>query len=233
MRLLTIIPARAGSKGVPGKNRAVIHGKPLIAWTIECALRTEGLERIVVSTNDSDTLKIASSYDRVVPMFRPEKLAKDTTPIADVISYHLDVESTNGHDTYDAVLLLQVTAPIREPRHILGAIDALKPGINSVISVVGLSEMSPARMYELDEHNVLRPILPAYEAARRQEIPPTYFRNGSIYLVRVPAFRSQYNVMAKPAAGYKMEEKLLLNIDEPRDLLIAGPLIAAWQEGKL
>ena len=93
--------------------------------------------------------------------------------------------------------------------------------------------MHPARMYQLADDALLRPMIPTFEFARRQDIPPAYYRNGSIYLTRTEAFLSQRSMMAKPAAGFLMEEKLLLNIDEPRDMLIAGTLVEAWQEGQL
>lgn len=232
MKLLTIIPARGGSKGVPGKNRIPVYGKPLVAWTIECALRTDASQKIVVSSDDSSILAIAESYENVVASPRPASLSQDQTPITDVIEYFLAQEEAVGSPPYDAILLLQPTAPIREPSHILGAMNALRPGINSVISVVEMRDMHPARMYRL-ESDELSPLIPEYEHARRQDIPPAYYRNGSIYLVRTEAFRGQRTVMAKPSAGYLMESNLLLNIDEPRDMLIAEPLIAAWQEGRL
>jgi CMP-N,N'-diacetyllegionaminic acid synthase len=233
MKILTIIPARSGSKGIPFKNRVPVYGKPLIAWTIECALCTEGLDRIIVSTDDTEILSIAQGYKRVVPMCRPERLAKDETPISAVIEYLLIQEAEANQGPYDAVLLLQPTAPIREPRHISGALQALKPSVNSVVSVVAIQDMHPARMYHLLDRSLLKPMFADYEHARRQDIPPAYFRNGSIYLVRTEAFRRQNTLIAKPTAGYQMEEKLLLNIDEPRDMIIAGALVAAWQKGDL
>lgn len=233
MNLLTIIPARGGSKGVPGKNRRPVCGKPLIAWTIECALKTPELGRIVVSSDDPEILAIAGSYERIAPIQRPENLALDATLITDVIAHLLRQEEAAGHGPSDAILLLQPTAPIREPRHIQEALQALVPGVNSVISVVAMHDMHPARMYELGEGRILKPMVPALEAARRQDIPPAYYRNGSIYLTRTEAFLAQHAVMAKPAVAYEMELNLMLNIDEARDILIAEPLIAAWQEGRL
>jgi CMP-N-acetylneuraminic acid synthetase len=233
MKLLTIIPARGGSKGIPGKNRLPVHGKPLIAWTIECALRTEGLGRIVVSTDDAEILTIAQGYKGVVALHRPAHLAEDKTPIVEVIEHLLAQEAAAGQGPYEAILLLQPTAPIREPRHIHGALQALKPDVNAVISVVAMQDMHPARMYQMGDDLLLQPMIPALELTRRQDIPPAYCRNGSIYLVRAEGFRGQRSVMAKPAAGYEMEARLLLNIDEPRDMLIAAPLIAAWQDGRL
>jgi CMP-N,N'-diacetyllegionaminic acid synthase len=233
MNILTVIPARGGSKGVPGKNKVLVHGKPLIAWTIECALRTEGLDRIVVSSDDSEIIEIAASYDRVIPLHRPKHLAQDDTPIADVIEHLLSMEDGTHAHPCDAILLLQPTAPIREPRHIQGALQALTEGVNSVISVVPMQDMHPARMYQLATGTLLEPMIRDYEHARRQEIPTAYLRNGSIYLVRPDAFRSQRMIIAKPAAAYLMERDLLLNIDEPRDIVIASSLVAAWQEGRI
>ena len=232
MKLLTIIPARGGSKGVPGKNRLPVHGKPLIAWTIECALATDGLGRIVVSSDDARILDIASSYEGIVARRRPDRLSQDATLVTDVIAHLLAEEDAEGH-AYDAILLLQATAPIREPRHIHEALAKLVPGVNAVISVVAMQDMHPARMYKLGEDGVLQPMIPELETARRQDIPPAYYRNGSVYVVRTDAFRTQHAVMAKPSAAYVMDLNLMLNIDEPRDMLVAGPLIGAWQEGRL
>lgn len=233
MNLLTIIPARGGSKGIPGKNRQLVYGKPLIAWTIECALATQELGRIVVSSDDDSILAIAESYSGVVAHRRPGHLAEDHTPIIDVIEYLLDQEQVEGRCQYDAVLLLQPTAPIREPAHIREAICTMSAGVNAVISVVEMHDVHPARMYHLDDFLFLHSMMPSLEFIRRQDIPPSYYRNGSIYLVRTDAFREQKSVMAKPAAGFIMDHRLLLNIDEPRDMLVAEPLIAAWQEGRL
>lgn len=233
MKVLTIIPARGGSKGVPGKNIRPVHGKPLIAWTIECALAAKGLDRIVVNSDDDAILALAQGYPGIVARRRPADLARDGTPIVPVVAHALAEEEADGGGPYDAVLLLQPTAPLREPLHIEQALGLLRDEVNAVIAVCAMHDMHPARMYAMAGDGVLSPMIPAFEQARRQDIPPAWYRNGSIYLVRRTAFEEQSAVMAKPAVGYSMDDRYLLNIDEPRDMLVAEALVAAWQEGRL
>lgn len=233
MRVFALIPARAGSKGVPRKNLRLVYGKPLISWTIEAALAARCLDRITVSSDDDAILEIAGGYHGVVPLPRPAALAADASPIIPVIAHALEDAERTQHIRYDAILLLQPTAPIREPAHISEAIAGLQMGINAVISVCEMQDLHPARMYRRMDDGGLVPMIPEYEQARRQDIPPAYYRNGSIYIVRREAFESQGAVMAKPAFGYVMPQRYLLNIDEPRDLIVAEALVAAWQEGRL
>jgi CMP-N-acetylneuraminic acid synthetase len=233
MKVLAIIPARGGSKGVPGKNIRLVHGKPLIAWTIECALASRGLERIVVSSDDDAILAVVQGYAGILARKRPPELARDDTPIVPVIAHALAREEADGGGPYDAILLLQPTAPMREPLHVEQALAALGDGVNAVISVCAMRDMHPARMYRMDDDGALSPMIPAYEQARRQDIPPAWYRNGSIYLVRRSAFDAQGAVMAKPAFGYAMDQRYLLNIDEPRDMLVAEALVPAWRQGRL
>jgi len=229
MNVLTIIPARGGSKGVPGKNIRPVHGKPLMAWTIECALAVRGLERIVVSSDDPAILDVARAYPRIVARERPAEHARDNSLIAPAVAHILaeDERETGAH--YDAILLLQATAPLREAFHVEEALGLLRDGVNTVISVCAMRDMHPARMYRMQDDRELVSLMPELEQARRQDIAPVYYRNGSIYLVRRDAFDATGSLMAKPAVGYEMEDRYLLNIDEPRDMLIAEPLIAAWK----
>ncbi len=233
MKVIAIIPARGGSKGVPGKNLREVYGKPLIAWTIECALAARGLDRIVISSDDEAILAVARRYDGVLAHARPCNLAEDDTPIVPVIAHELVAAESEGFGPFDAILLLQPTAPMREPFHIEQAIAALSVGVNAVISVCAMHDMHPARMYKMREGGALSALMPEFEKSRRQDIPPAYYRNGSIYLVRREAFERQGAVMAKPATGYEMADRFLLNIDEPRDMIVADALIAAWQQGRL
>lgn len=233
MLALALIPARGGSKGVPGKNLRPVYGKPLIAWSIEVALAASGLARVVVSSDDEAILAIADGYPGVMSLRRPPTLAEDDTSIVPVIVHAL-AEAERGQDIrFDAVLLLQPTAPMREANHIAEALSALRPGVNAVISVCEMRDVHPARMYRRADDGVLSPMIPEFEHARRQDIPPAYYRNGSMYLVRREAFESQAAVMAKPAVGYVMPGRYLLNIDEPRDMIVAEALVAAWQERRI
>lgn len=226
MKILTVIPARGGSKGVPGKNIRPVHGKPLLAWTIECALATKGLDRIVLSSDDEAILDVGRAYPGIAISRRPEELSRDQTPTAPVVAQVLAEEEANGHGPFDAILLLQATAPLREPWHVEQAITSLREGVNTVISVAEMRDLHPARMYSMGEGDELLSLMPELEVARRQDIPPVYYRNGSIYFVRRSAFDASGSLMAKPSIGYVMDDRYLLNIDEPRDMLVAEVLMA-------
>ncbi len=228
MKTLAIIPARGGSKGVPGKNKALINGKPLICYTIETALEASGIDHLVVSSDDPDILKIAEGYKEVLVHDRAKELASDTSPITDTIRKLADTYPS------DVIMLLQPTSPIREPHQIEQAIALLEKNkqANSVISVTAMDDVHPARMY-WDKEGVLSPILEEFEQTRRQDIPEALYRNGAIYAVRSSAFYASGQIMAKPSVGLEMPSSQLLNIDEPRDLLIAEVLIKAWKNGEL
>ena len=143
MKILTVIPVRGGSKGVPGKNIRPVCGKPLLAWTIECALATKGLDRIVVSSDDEVILDVARAYPGIMASKRPEELSRDQTPTAPVVAQVLAEEEANGHGPFDAILLLQVTAPLREPWHV-----AQRGDVNTVISVAEMREIGRASCRE-------------------------------------------------------------------------------------
>jgi CMP-N,N'-diacetyllegionaminic acid synthase len=232
MKVIAIIPARGGSKGVPGKNRKLILGKPLINYTVETALKSKLLSDIWVTTDDNFIMECVNKFDNILLHKRDKKLATDNSPITETVkailnSYHVD-------DLPDAVMLLQPTSPIRETSDIDLAIKELKSreSVNSVISVCEMDDIHPARMYWKSE-DVLIPIIGQYESVRRQDIPKALYRNGSIYLTRTISFLSTGSLMCKPSFGYVMPERMLLNIDSPRDMLIAPVLIKAWRNGEL
>lgn len=233
MKVLAIIPARGKSKGIPGKNIRVIDGKPLISYTIEAALASTKLSSIWVSSDDDDILRVAS-----VPGInlhkRADEIAGDASPVSQAVDVVLKEAMAKSGDRYDAIMLLQPTAPIRTGRNIDEAIEELEkhPDANTIISVCAMDDVHPARMYTA-EATGLKPYVPEYEQLRRQDIPPAYYRNGSIYLVRTEAFIAHQSLMVKPSYPYIMSAKQLLNLDDMRDLLIAEALIPAWKEGRL
>lgn len=233
MKVLAIIPARGGSKGVPDKNIYPLLGKPLIQYTIECALKSKKISNIVVSSDSDKIIKHCEDFG-VELHKRTEELASDTSPITDTI-YFIIEKYEKKNIFFDAVMLLQPTSPIKTGQDIDNAIQLLENNkeINSVISVVEMDDTHPARMYWQNDDDTLNPILSEWEQSRRQDIPKALYRNGVIYLARVKSFKKNKKLMVKPTLPYIMKSKYLLNIDEPRDILIAEPLIKAWQEGNL
>lgn len=228
MKVIAIIPARGGSKGVPGKNWKPVDGKPLISYTIEAALQSRLLSEIYVSSDDRHILDLAAGYKGIKVHVRPNGLATDSSPVSETVSVIC------SNTSCDAIMLLQPTAPIRTSDNIDDAIRLMENAghCNSVISVVPMDDVHPARMYWIKDGE-MHSILPEYELARRQDIPPAYYRNGSIYLVRKNAFDDKKSLMVKPSIPYIMPSGWLLNIDEPRDMIIAEALIPAWKKGLL
>lgn len=232
MKIVAIIPARAGSKGVPGKNIFPINGKPLIKYTIESALESKLLSTVVVSSDDPKVLALSEEFNSVKFHQRSSSIAGDKSPITETVDEILNnfLEEKN----YDAVMLLQPTSPIRTGAQIDEAITLLENNsyANSLISVCAMDDVHPARMY-WKENDSLNPIMPEFEKTRRQDIPPAYYRNGAIYITKIEAFKKEGAVMVKPSIGYVMPEKQLLNIDSMRDIKIAEVLIKAWKNGEL
>jgi CMP-N-acetylneuraminic acid synthetase len=223
MRVLGIIPARGGSKGVPGKNIKLLNGQPLINYTIEVAQKATKINRLVVNS-DSDEILYIASQSGVNCSKRPPELATDTASIVDAILYEL--QQTN--EEFDYVILLQPTSPFRTPHHLDEAIDAIiKSKANSLISVTEMDDVHPARMYNLaDDGNTLESLFPLWETARRQDIPPVYYRNGSIYITKTEALLQSRSVMCSPSVPYIMDKKYLANIDDERDWIIAEAILA-------
>jgi len=221
MRILGIIPARKGSKGVPGKNIYPIAGKPLIGYTIDTAVRSSVLANIVISTDDEAIWEYAAGYNVTIHK-RDAALATDTSPVVLTILEVIHFAEQKFNTQYDAVMLLQATAPLRELWHLEEAIALLEThnDYDCLISVVKTGDNHPARMYTIDD-GILHSLQPENEDLNRQQLPPVYLRNGSIYITRRNALLENKKVMLKPALAYIMDEKYYLNIDGPKDLMLA------------
>lgn len=217
MRILGIIPARGGSKGVPGKNIKPLAGKPLIVHTIEPALAS-ALTDVIVTTDDEQIASVARAAGAQVPFVRPAHLANDTTKSLDVAIHALQaMEEQNG--SYDAAMLLQPTAPFRTVADINEAIRLLEanPDADSVISVVDVQGHHPARMkYIVNGILVDPPFAEAHENQNRQELTPMYIRNGAIYLTKRETLL-QHSYKGKMCLALLMPEQRSANIDTLND----------------
>lgn len=184
MRVLGVIPARGGSKGVPRKNIRKLGDRPLIGHTIAAALASR-LARTVLSTDDEEIAAVARSLGADVPFMRPAELASDSARAIPVIQHALATLEAAG-ERFDAVMMLQPTTPFRRTDDIDGALALLdRTGADSVISVVDTGGHHPARTKFLDGDRLIDPpFCEAYENQPRQELRPMYLRNGAIYLTR-------------------------------------------------
>ena len=218
MKVLVVIPARGGSKGVPKKNIKILGGKPLIAHAIECALGAKEVTKIVVSTDSDEIAEVANSYDIQI-IKRPSDLAEDTS---NVVSAVLHVYDSLKED-FDILVLLQPTSPLRTSKDLDNVISLLKENkdCNGIISVVPMDDIHPARMYNLAQNNNLIPFLKDGETLRRQDLVPVYYRNGCFYAVRTKAFLTEKSFMVASKKAYIMNPDWLINIDNQRDFKLA------------
>ncbi|MFW2390621.1 MAG: cytidylyltransferase domain-containing protein, partial [Polyangiales bacterium] len=205
MRVLGLIPARGGSKGVPRKNVRMLGGRPLIAHTIDAARSTTRLERLVVSTEDEEIAAVARSLGAEVPFLRPASLAQDDTPMLPVIVHALETLAADGW-TADAVCLLQPTFPFRAAEEIDGCIDTLESeGADCVISVHRVPhQFNPHWVYLENPDGSLR--LSTGEAepiSRRQSLPAAFHRSGAVYVSRNTTIAERGSLYGERVVGYE------------------------------
>ena len=228
MRVLGLVPARGGSKGVARKNIRMLCGKPLLGYTAESALAARRLARVVLTTEDEEIADLGRRCGLEVPFMRPAALALDETPMMPVVHHALRVLSESG-DTFDAVCLLQPTNPFRRAEDIDGAIELLETtGADSVISFVDVGEKHPARMkYISAEGRVVDPpFAEAFEGQRRQDLPKVYLREGSIYVTRTGVLVQDGSFKGRDCRGWLVPEERACNIDTPFDLFIAEQIVS-------
>lgn len=186
MNILGVIPARGGSKGVPGKNIKKLGGKPLLAYTAEAANHSALLFQTLLSTDDDEIAEVGRGLGLQVPFIRPAELALDTTPTVPVLQHAVRFLEAQGLKI-DAVCLLQVTSPFREPGLIDQAITKfIQSDADSLVTVLNVPhELNPHWTFEADSSGFLKISTGEEELiTRRQNLPNAYYRDGSIYLVK-------------------------------------------------
>ncbi len=228
-KVVAVIPARGGSKGVPHKNIRPICGKPLIAYTIETALAARHLlHRVIVSTDDQEIAEVASTYGADVPFLRPSDLAGDKTPMIPVLQHAVEFIEKEEKQHFDWVLLLQPTAPFREVADIEEALRLAQTGsCDSVISVVQVFAVHPILMKRIENDQLQPYCIEEKEGTRRQDYqPPAYMRNGMIYLTKRDVLMEQHSIWGKVIRPYVMPEERSIGIDSELDLKLVEILMA-------
>jgi len=222
MRTLCIIPARAGSKGIPGKNIIDVKGKPLIAYSIEPALQLKDqdlITKVLVSTDSEDIANISKFCGAEVPFLRPAEISGDTAKSIDFIKHALDYYEVQNI-FFDTVLLLQPTSPLRNINDIQSALLIFsKQNNNSLISVYKEDYINDLVMYQINNDGVTTtPLNPSHnKGIRRQEHDSNYVRNGCIYISAVSLIKKGYIIGERPLA-YVMPKNRSINIDNNEDL---------------
>lgn len=218
MRVLGVVPARGGSKGVPRKNVRPLAGLPLIAHTIRAARGAARLTRTVVSTDDAEIAAIGREHGADVPFLRPADLATDAALSMPVMHHALRVCEDDEGARYDAVMMLQPTTPFRVSEDIDAAIRLLEiTGADSVISVVDVKAHHPARMKYLDGDRLVDPpFCEAVENQPRQQLRAMYLRNGAIYLTRRDVLLGG-SFKGRDCRAHVMPDARSVNIDTEQD----------------
>lgn len=225
MRILGIIPARGGSKGVPRKNIKLLNGKPLLQYTSEIALESQYLTEVILSSDDHAIIEVAKRLGIQVPFTRPSTLAEDQTPTIEVIIHALQWYE-NQHIFFDAVCLLQVTSPFRTVEFLDNAIAKfVASDCDSLVSVQKVPhEYNPHWTFEVNPDGNLKIATGEDQIInRRQELPDSYHRDGSIYITKTEVLLQQHSLYGKSIAFIESNPELYVNIDR----------VADWEKAEL
>ena len=207
---------------MPGKNIRLLGGKPLIAWTIEATQNARSLRRVLVSTDCGEIAAVARAHGAEVPFTRPPELATDAARQRDVLKHALDFCSNQG-ESYEAVVLLQATSPLRTAVHIDQAVALFfDTGADSVTSVCPVAEHAYYQM--ISDGKSLTPLFPEGYEKERPELPPMVIENGAVYVLS-PKHILASRFYGDVVVGYTMERRESVDIDTEEDLRWAGFLL--------
>jgi CMP-N,N'-diacetyllegionaminic acid synthase len=216
--VLGLVPARAGSKGVPRKNVRLLKGHTLLEYTARAARASGVLNRVILSTDSPEIAEAGRNAGLEVPFMRPAVLAQDHTPMLPVIQHAIDALEADGW-VADVIVLLQPTSPRRRPEHIRTAVDMLRStGADSVVSVVELPRDSSPDYVMRIENGVLRPFLPEGDRiTRRQDARPAYRRDGTVYVFWHSTLDRYGNIYGDDCRPLVLDSSESLSIDSPAD----------------
>jgi CMP-N-acetylneuraminic acid synthetase len=233
-RLLAIVPARAGSKGVPGKNKAPIKGRPLIDYTVAALKASKSVDGILITTDDEDILKLYAGRDDIFLLRRPAELATDTATTSAAVKHALQAWEAAGRGRPEAIFLAQPTTPLRRAADIDAAYKLFRDtGGTSLISCCRVDGMRhPRDMYRkrADGHGEIF-IADPHDRTTRHDYEELYQRNGAIYMVSLTYFANEARLRSFTPVIYEMPWERSINIDGPGDLLIAKALIESGLVG--
>jgi CMP-N,N'-diacetyllegionaminic acid synthase len=216
-KIVAIIPARGGSKGLPRKNIIDLAGKPLIAWTIEAALKSKYITKTIVSSDDEEILNFSKNYGADV-IERPDNLASDTATSESVVDHTIDFLQCNGEE-FDILVLLQPTSPLRTSIDIDSAFEIMFDNNSTAIISVFETDNKILKSFKYGVNGYIEGISNnKYPFMRRQDLPKTYMPNGAIYIVNIDAFRISRGFMTDRTSCYVMPITRSLDIDTELDL---------------
>lgn len=229
-KILGLIPARGGSKGVPGKNIRELAGRPLIGYTIECALASGVIDRLICSTDSEEIAGVAERFGAGVPFMRPPELATDSASGMDVIIHAMEWTEKNDPGDYQCIMVLQPTSPLRKPEDILRSLELMEIRKANVVLSVCEADHPPLWMNTLPEDMCMKDFVrpEARSAASRQQLPLYYRLNGAIYLSRWDYLKENKNFFSGKTYAYAMPAERSLDIDSLYDFKLAEFLIGCY-----
>ena len=215
-----MIPARSGSKGIPGKNIKKLHGKPLINYTIEAAKEIFENSQVIVSTDDKEIAEIAASNGANIPFLRPKELAQDDSSTRDVILHLVDYFERKK-SMPSVIVLLQVTSPLRNSKHLNEALDLFfHKDCDMVVSVTESKKSPYFNLYEENKEGYLQKSKDG-AFTRRQDVPPVYEYNGAIYIFKTKSIVESEMKDFEKITKYVMSKNNSVDIDDEVDWKIA------------
>lgn len=236
-RVLAIVPARRGSKGLPLKNIRPLNGKPLLAWPVEAAAGAASVDRVIISTDDREFADIAVAHGASAPFLRPAELASDTAPSIGYILHALEAMEAAG-EAFDYVVVLEPTSPLTESADIdaaLGELHAARDRADAIVGVQRMETVHPAFCVKRDEAGVIAPYGGASfdNLPRRQDLEPVYALDGSLYISDVAAIRTRQAFCHERCLGFVTARHQALEVDDLVDFLCIEAVMAHRQsEGR-
>lgn len=223
---LAIIPARGGSKGLPGKNVKELHQKPLIAWSIEAGLKSKYIDEVIVSTDYQDIADISKKYGANVPFLRPIDLASDTATSFEVIEHTINYYKKLNRE-FDYIVLLEPTSPLREISDIDSAIEMLyKSTADSIVGICKTEDQNPAFLITKDNENLIHGYKDSsMKVLRRQDIEDVYFFEGTIYISKLNVFVDKKTFYHDNTIGYEVPKYKSLEIDDIDDFIMVEAIM--------
>ncbi len=220
MKILVIIPARGGSKGIPHKNIKPFNGKPLIYYTIDCARAICGDADICVSTDDDEIIQVVEDYGLKVPFKRPAELATDTAGTYEVLLHALNYYEQQGR-YYDVVMLLQNTSPFRTAEHVKEAIKLYSTDVDMVVSVKECPANPYYCVFEEDANGFLHVCKGDGNIFRRQDAPKVYEYNGAIYIMNAETLKTTHMHKMQKRVKFVMDDASSFDLDTMWDWQMA------------
>lgn len=225
--MIAIIPARGGSKGLPGKNTKLLNGKPLIAYTIEAAIKSTAIDRVFVSTDDKEIAQVAANFGAEVPFLRPDYLAQDQSKAIDAYLYTIDRLINEFRIPIDSFSVLLPTSPLRDERDIDEAVSEFyRNKAYSLISVVE-AEHPPSWYKKVTSKGVLVDAFPGVDnSLNRQEADKTYLPNGAIYIFNYNHLKTNLSYYNEFTIPYIMNREKSIDIDTIIDFKLAEIILS-------